>query len=298
MRKRFPLIIDVDTGIDDAVALVFAGYNKKIDLKLVSTVFGNVELKKVIKNTFVILEDMNRTDVKVVKGESVPLKIDEFNVSAHGKNGLGGYTHPTKMKISKENYIDSYHNIISSNEMTYIVSCAPLTNLAKFIEAHPEDNNKIQLILVTGLLDIDKEHPYLNFNIGKDKSACEIVLKSYKNITIIPSDMGHLSYIPSDDFIKTEKCGRLGKILASIYPYHLDRTVKNGAAMHDLAGVLWLSNPELFTTTVCKCSFKSNKKGTYLDFDFDSKEPNVKIATNVKVKKLHKLYYKTLKGIK
>ena len=286
--KKKALILDVDTGIDDAVAIAFAGHLKNINLELVSTVFGNVELSQVIKNSLIILEDINREDVMVVKGESIPLEINEFNISAYGKNGLGNYTHPTKIKASKKSYLKAMHEVIEKNDMTFIVSCGPLTNLAKYIETYPEDNDKITAIIVTGLLEIDKSNPYLNFNIQKDIKACEIVLNAYKNLVIVPSDMGHLSYIPQKDFIKTAKCGKVGKILSEIYPYHLDRTVKD----------LWLSNPEIFKTENCKCQIKHSKKGAYLDFDFNSKKPNAKITTEINTKKMHKIYYKTLKGIK
>jgi len=295
--NKHPLILDLDTGIDDAVALVFAHALKNIDLQLISTVYGNVDVEKSTHNTLVICDDINCT-TKVVKGEAGPFNNTDFNISAHGKNGLGNYTHEVSKKVSNENYIDAIHKIVNNNSLTNIISCGPLTNLAKFILSHPDDNEKIRVILVTGLLENDKENPYLNFNITKDLEALKIVLKSYKNIVFVPSDMGHLSFISADDFNKTEACGKVGKILANMYPYHMDRTVKNGAALHDLCGVLWLSNPELFETKPALASLKSTPKGSYLDFNYKSIKPNTLVTTNINIEKMHKLYYKTLKEIK
>lgn len=295
--KKIPLILDVDTGIDDAVALVFAEKLKNLDLQLITTVYGNVDLEKVNHNTLVICEDID-SNVKIVSGEKEPLNITDFNISAHGKNGLGNYTHEVTKTISNESYINAIHNVVSNNKLTNIVACGPLTNLAKHILAHPEDNEKIRVILVTGLLENDSKNPYLNFNLAKDIEACKIVLKNYKNIVFIPSDMGHIGYISADDFEKTANCGRVGKILADMYPYHLDRTVKNGAAMHDLCGVLWLSNPKLFKTKPAYTKLKQLKKGSYLEFNYESLKPNTLVATNINVKKMHKLYYKTLNRIK
>lgn len=298
MKNKIPLIMDVDTGIDDAVALVFAGHLKNLDLRLITTVFGNVELKQVIKNTLIIAEDMKRTDVPILIGAENPIENTDFNISAHGKNGLGNYSHNTSLTTDPRECYEAIHQEVNQRNMTYWVACGPLTNLAKFIQLYPQDNDKITVVLVTGLLDIDKKSPYLNFNIQKDIKACEIVLKKYKNIVIVPSDMGHISYIPQTDFVKTAKCGRIGEILANMFPYHLDRTVKNGAAMHDLCGVLFLSNPKLFNISSCKCTLRETKKGSYLDFNFNSKSPNAIITTSINVKKTHKLYYKTLKHIK
>ncbi|MBQ8430832.1 MAG: nucleoside hydrolase [Clostridia bacterium] len=296
--KKYPLILDVDTGIDDAVAIVFASCLKNIDLKMLTTVHGNVELSKVITNTLTILEDVRKAEIPVYICEEKPIEINDFNMSVHGKNGLGNYEHKITTKAKKQNYLNAMHNEISKNEKTYIIACGPLTNIAKFIEKYPQDNDKIELILVTGMLENDSENPYLNFNLSKDVRACEIVLNSYKNITFVPSDMGHLTYIAQTDFDKTAKTGRVGKILANIYPYHLDRTVKDGAAMHDLCGVLYLSNPEIFQTKKARCELKSSSKGLYLSFDVDSEDINITLTTDINIKKMHKIYYKTLRKIK
>lgn len=295
--KKIPLILDVDTGIDDAVALVFADKLKTLNLQLITTVYGNVELEKVILNTLVISEDIN-SNVKIVRGEKEPLNITNFNISSHGKNGLGNYTHEISKTISDENYIDAIHEVVSKNVLTNIVACGPLTNIAKYILTHPEDNEKIRIVLVTGLLENNSKNPYLNFNIAKDIEACKIVLKNYKNIVFVPSDMGHISYISSEDFEKSAQCGRVGKILSQMYPYHLDRTVKNGAALHDLCGVLWLSNPKLFKTKPAFTKLKILKKGSFLEFNYKSLKPNSLVTTAINIKKMHKLYYKTLKRIK
>lgn len=294
--NKFPVILDLDTGIDDAVALAMACSLKNLDVKLITTVFGNVELKKVIKNTLTILEDIKK-DVAVAVGEKYPMRKTNFSISAHGKNGLGDYEHDVFTKPIKKNYLDAMHDIVDENEMTYLISCGPLTNIAKFILKYPELNNKVHLIVVTGLLDIDKKHPYLNFNIAKDVDACEIAIKKYKNLTIVPSDMGHLSYIPASEFEKTKKCGNVGEIFAKMYPHHMDRTVKNGAAMHDMCGVFALSNPEVFTFENCRVRLKFVGDAGYLDFNFKSKRPNAKITTSVNVKKIHKLYYNCFKKL-
>lgn len=292
--KKYPTILDLDTGIDDAVALAVACFLNNLDVQLVTTVFGNVDLAKVVKNTLTILEDIGK-DVPVAVGNSRPINLTDFSISAHGKNGLGNYEHENDTFPIKKNYLKAMHDVVVKNDITYIISCGPVTNIAKFILKYPELNDKVHLILVTGLLDMDKKHPYLNFNIAKDVEACQIAITKYKNLTIVPSDMGHLSYIARKDFKKTQKCGRVGEIFAKMYPYHMDRTVKDGAAMHDMCGVIALSNPEMFEFKPCKVSLKLTDGGGYLDFNFKSKRPNVNVTTSLNVEKIHKLYYKCFK---
>lgn len=295
--KKYSVILDIDTGIDDAVAIAIASALDNIDVKLITTVFGNVPLDKVVKNTLTILEDIN-ANIPVAVGEKQAIKYTDFSVSAHGKNGLGDYEHPISLRPIKTKYLQAMSDIVCSNDMTYIISCGPLTNVAKFILKYPELNDKVHLIAVTGLLDIDKKHPYLNFNIAKDVEACKIAIDSYKHFTLVPSDMGHLTYIPTKDFGKTAKCGRVGKIFASMYPHHLDRSVKNGAAMHDMCGVIALSHPEMFEFKPCKVSLKVVKNGGYINLNFGAKKCNAMVATGVNVKKVHKLYYNCFKKLK
>ncbi len=292
--NKYPTILDLDTGIDDAVALAVACFLDNLDVQLVTTVFGNVERDKVVKNTLTILEDIGK-NISVAVGNARPIKLTDFSISAHGKNGLGNYEHDNVLRPIKKNYLKAMHDVVVKNEMTYIVACGPVTNVAKFILKYPELNNKVHLILVTGLLDMDKKHPYLNFNIAKDVEACKIAIEKYKNLTIVPSDMGHLSYIARRDFKKTEKCGKVGQVFANMYPYHMDRTVKDGAAMHDMCGVVALSNPEMFEFKDCRVSLKFVKGGGFLDFNFESKKPNAKVTTSVNVEEIHKLYYKCFK---
>lgn len=295
--EKYSVILDLDTGIDDAVALAIASVLDNIDVKLVTTVFGNVPLDKVVKNTLTILEDIG-ANIPVSVGESRPIRLTDFSVSAHGKNGLGDYEHEVTTQPIKTKYLKAMHDIVSNNDMTYIISCGPLTNVAKFILKYPELNDKVHLIAVTGLLEIDKKHPYLNFNLAKDVEACKIATTNYKHFTLVPSDMGHLTYIPTKSFNKTAKCGRVGKIFANMYPYHLDRSVKNGAAMHDMCGVIALAHPEMFEFKPCKVSLKVIKNGGYLDLNFQAKKCNAMVATSVNVKKVHKLYYKCFKKLK
>lgn len=294
--KKYPVILDLDTGIDDAVALAIAHSLPNIDLQLVTTVFGNVALEQVVKNTLTILEDI-KCNVPVAVGESEPLNPTNFSCSAHGKNGLGRYQHKITMSPIQTNYLEAMHDVVCKNKLTYIISCGPLTNIAKFISRYPELNEKVHLIVVTGLLDNDREHPYLNFNIAKDVDACKIALENFHNLTIVPSDMGHLSYIARKDFNKTAECGKVGKIFADMYPYHMDRTVKDGAAMHDMCGVFALSNPELFHIQPCEVELSLFDNAGYLDFDFKSKKPNTNVTTSIDVDKIHKLYYDCFKQL-
>jgi len=68
-----PVILDVDTGIDDSLALLYALGSREADILAVTCVSGNVEARQVAINTLALLELAGRTDIEVAVGREVPL---------------------------------------------------------------------------------------------------------------------------------------------------------------------------------------------------------------------------------
>ena len=299
MKTKFPVILDVDTGIDDAAAIIMACYQKQLDVQLITCCFGNASRSHVVKNTITVLENIHKQHIPVCAGASSTIDNKEHKVRAHGINGLGGYEKEIFTKPINKNYVEAMHEVISKNELTYIIACGPCTNIANFIKAYPDDKNKIKLILVTGSNKVDRNNPYLNFNIHVDMDSCKYLLSNISNIIFCTSDMGHKAYIPTSDIPKTAKYGEAGEFLATLYPHHKDRTVTDGVALHDACGVAWLVKPNMFKIQFAKAKFKIANNGVeYLDFDYNSKKPNVIITTDINTKAFYKWYYQTLKSIK
>lgn len=299
MKDKFSIIIDVDTGIDDAVAIITACAQKQLDIKLITCCFGNADQSHVVKNTITVLENINRQDIPVCAGASVPLDNEAHKIRAHGINGLGGYSKQITTKPISSDCSKAMHDIVSKSELTYIVACGPYTNIANYIKEYPQDLNKFKLVAVTGTNINSKTNPYLNFNITIDIPSMKYVLEHVSGILFCTSDMGHKAYIPAEDFIKSADCSEVGRFLATIYPSHKDRTVKNGAALHDACGIAWLAKPKMFKLAYAKAEFKVAKNGKeYLDFDYSSSEPNCVVTIDIKNRAFHSWYYKSLKYFK
>ncbi|HYO31013.1 MAG TPA: nucleoside hydrolase, partial [Thermomicrobiales bacterium] len=73
MPERVPIILDVDTGIDDAVALAYAVRSPEADVVAVTTLAGNVGVETTTANTLAVLDWMGRGDIPVHRGASRPL---------------------------------------------------------------------------------------------------------------------------------------------------------------------------------------------------------------------------------
>jgi purine nucleosidase len=136
--ERLPLILDVDTGIDDMVALLIAATAPELNLRGVTCVAGNVEIHHVARNTGKILQMVGRSDVPVSIGAARPLQRRLRTApETHGPTGTGyvelrgedrklGSTEYTPIPAAR--YLGA-HVKRHPGEIT-VVALGPLTNLA------------------------------------------------------------------------------------------------------------------------------------------------------------------------
>jgi purine nucleosidase len=135
-----PLILDVDTGIDDSLALLYAAASPEAELVGVTCVGGNVDAHQVERNTRAVLELAGRTDVEVALGRDRPLvKSIETTPETHGPEGLGHATLPPPSRpLSARNGVDLILEEARRRpgEIT-LVTLGPLTNLAVALLREP-----------------------------------------------------------------------------------------------------------------------------------------------------------------
>ena len=95
-----PIILDVDTGIDDAMALLYACGSPEVELLAVTCVSGNVGARQVAENTRALLELVGRGDVEVALGREVPLVRPLMtSPETHGPRGIGYATLPPAARV-------------------------------------------------------------------------------------------------------------------------------------------------------------------------------------------------------
>ncbi len=135
-----PLILDVDTGIDDSLALLYAAATPDAELVAVTCVGGNVDARQVERNTRAVLELAGRTDVEVALGRERPLvRPVETTPETHGPQGLGhaelpSPSRPLSDRHASDLFIEEARR--RPGEIT-LVTCGPLTNLAVALLREP-----------------------------------------------------------------------------------------------------------------------------------------------------------------
>jgi purine nucleosidase len=140
MSGRVPIVLDVDTGVDDALALLYACASPEVELLAVTCIGGNVDARQVAENTRAVLELAGRRDVPVVLGRERPLvKKLETSTETHGPQGLGYAELPPPSRPLELD--DAADRIIAvarerSGEVV-LVTLGPLTNLAVALEREP-----------------------------------------------------------------------------------------------------------------------------------------------------------------
>jgi purine nucleosidase len=140
MVDRVPVLLDVDTGIDDALALLYACASPDADLVAVTCIGGNVDARQVAANTLAVLELGGRRDVPVYLGSERPLrKALETSTETHGPRGLGYAELPTAHRRLDDGHAADRIVVLARERPgeVVLVTLGPLTNLALALEREP-----------------------------------------------------------------------------------------------------------------------------------------------------------------
>ena len=150
--ERSQLIIDVDTGIDDAFALLYACASPNAQLVGVSTVAGNVDLARATRNTCAVLALGRRADIPVWPGCVEPMLHAPRDARAvHGVSGLGYAELPEPQAARATHAIDAIvaHAQARPGELT-LVATGPLTNVAGALMREPALPRLLQRLVLMG----------------------------------------------------------------------------------------------------------------------------------------------------
>ena len=184
MADRIPLILDVDTGIDDAMALLYACASSEADLLAVTCVAGNVDARQVAENTRAVLELAGRADVEVALGREVPLvRRLETTPETHGPRGIGyAELPPAARPLSDRHAVDLLIDEVRRRpgEIT-LVTLGPLTNLALAVLREPQLPRLVRSYVLMGgaYRSPGNTAPTTEWNINVDPDAAKVVFAAW-----------------------------------------------------------------------------------------------------------------------
>ena len=235
------IILDIDPGIDDAMAVLLATQSPELQIEAITVVSGNVIVDKGAVNALKLVELADRPDIIVAKGAKYPLQRKLITAeSIHGRNGLGDIELPTpKKKLDPRHAVDVIIDIVNANpgEIT-LVPVGPLTNIGLALRHDPTLREKVpEIILMGGSIVGGNASPAAEANIYNDPEAAKIVFNSGIPITMVglgatSQAQLHRRHLPT----LANSGSPIGKFIADIADFYIgfsERIGFEGADLHD-----------------------------------------------------------------
>ncbi|HEX8867143.1 MAG TPA: nucleoside hydrolase [Lentzea sp.] len=223
-----PLIIDTDPGVDDAFAIALAARSPEVELKGLTTVFGNVALDLTTRNALGLLAHLGRTDVPVVEGWAGPAGAADV----HGEDGLGGQAH-TLPQNPEGLYGDDPVRFFADNLSpdTVVAAIGPLTNIAAALDAGIQFP---RLIVMGGGLGLGNTTERAEFNFWADPEAARTVIRR-GNPIIVPLNLTHRCIADAEFLSKIDPV--LSNFTGTYRAYLENRSENSGIYIHDAVAV-------------------------------------------------------------
>jgi purine nucleosidase len=183
-----PFLIDTDTASDDAVALIMALRNPRIEVLAITTVAGNVDVQQATRNALYTAELCGST-VPVFAGAEAPLKRAHASADwFHGRDGLGDHGYPPPRRApERQSAVDAIIDTIESRPGLVMVTLGPLTNIALALQKKPGIASKVSRCAVMGGAPCCEGNvtPAAEYNIWCDPEAARLVMRSGLPIELV-----------------------------------------------------------------------------------------------------------------
>jgi inosine-uridine nucleoside N-ribohydrolase len=203
------LLLDVDTGTDDAVAIMLAALHPDLDLVAITTVNGNVPVKNCTDNTLRTLDYIGKSSIPVYEGAPEPISRRDFPIprATRGISEIHGehLDIPEAVTAAADGIgalaILEEYRAGGPGTDTILVATGPLTNVALALKLDPSLAARIpKLVIMGGGHEVPNVTPSAEFNIWADPEAAAVVLGSgIAEIILVPLDSTHRALISLED---------------------------------------------------------------------------------------------------
>ncbi len=250
------ILLDVDPGIDDAVAIAMALFDPQVEVVAVTAVGGNVPPEQATRNVQAIIEQLDPPRWPRIGEASDPeLGLPGRNVQLHGPDGLGNanfqvselqHRHPSEKVI--------YDEVRAAPGEVTIVALGPLTNIARAFAREPALTDMVgQIVMMGGTLDgVGNVTPAAEFNIYCDPESARAVFRSQvASMTLVPIDVTRQVTFGYDLLDRLpDGRSRVGRFFSKCLP-HLFRSYRQelgfeSICLNDAVALVAALHPELF----------------------------------------------------
>jgi len=273
-----PLILDVDTGVDDALALLYAAASPEVALAAATCVMGNVALDAVVANTLAVLELAGLSHVEVAPGAARPLTADhEPFPHVHGDRGLGRAAPlPARATASDRSATRVIVDTARARPgEVLLVATGPLTNVALALREEPALPSMLRGFALMGgaYAQAGNASPAAESNIWVDPEAADRVFEAFAGAAILPVCVGldvteqvQMTREDLDWVCAPAPTSPLAMFLQDAVPFYIEFYERTrsfpGAAMHDPLAMAIAIDPSLATLRATRVQVECDGRWT------------------------------------
>ncbi|MCQ9351594.1 nucleoside hydrolase [Corynebacterium sp. 153RC1] len=259
MQATTKIILDLDTGIDDALALAYALGSPELELIGVTATYGNVLVETGVRNDLALLELFGASDVPVFAGEPHALAKDNFEVLEisefiHGRNGIGEVEVPDAQRaVEAQSAVDFLiESVRTYGDELIIVPTGAMTNIAAAMQRSPEFAQHARIVFMGGALTVPGNvSPWAEANINQDPEAADFMVRNGADVTMIGLDVTLQTLLTTAETQQWRALGtKAGEFLADATDYYIrayETTAPHlgGCGLHDPLAVGVAVDPTL-----------------------------------------------------
>lgn len=265
------LVLDCDTGTDDAIAIMMAALQDGLDLLGVSTVFGNHPVAETTANTSRVLAEIGCPDVPVVPGSAA----------------AGSATSAA---------VDWLVELLRRTAPLTLVATGPLTNVAAALRADPSIVDAVdELVVMGGNIGVAAAGP-VERNIGNDPAAAGAVLSAgFRRVVLVPLDATYQALMGAAEVDELRSLGSAAGALAAGFvsdriSAYASMPLQGRAPVHDPLTIAYLLDPVVLSLTPQCVRVSPDGRTTLVDGD-----PNCMVALSCDAARFRSILLDTLR---
>lgn len=249
-----PIVVDCDTGVDDALALLYLTRQPEVDIVAVGCVHGNVPVGAVARNTLQVLALAGRAGIPVAVGAARPLAQTLHTSEAiHGDDGLGGRAQDHRGAVAPGSAAEQLVRLARQRPgQLSVLATGPLTNLALALLIEPALPLLVpQVVVMGGAFSVPGNiTPYAESNIFHDPEAAALVMEAGWPLTVVGLDVTMTTILGGHRLERLERSpSALARFSWQALQFYLDvyeaRLGRRACPVHDALAAAILVHPGL-----------------------------------------------------
>lgn len=250
------VILDLDTGIDDALALAYALAHPDLELIGVTVTYGNVPVELGVRNTLVLLELLGAGDVPVFAGEQpAGFQVKPISAFIHGRNGIGDVLlPPPRGQVQQKSAVEFLcRSAREHGEDLVIIPTGPSTTIAAALKAEPALADT-RIVMMGGALTVPGNvTTWSEANVAQDPAATDFLFRTARDVTMVGLDVTLQTLLTTAETRQWRWLGtRAGRVYADMLDYYIRAYAAiepdlGGCGLHDPLAVAVAADPSLVT---------------------------------------------------